>query len=113
MAQSFLSSSKENKVGVYQIRYFKARGELIAMNKVAGPNNWAEGGELGPKLIVDSVDMPSKEFYTTHAQCICLRGVHSSGTNSTKQLTELFQQFVQNHDYLILLNTLRMQKGNR
>ena len=59
--------------GVYPIRIFRARRELVHAG-FDGPNKMKEKRSMGSRLIVDG-DMPTKKFFLSHAGVIQLRNV--------------------------------------
>lgn len=77
-------------VGLYAVRYFRARRELVH----AGFSGVAKDDEvrvMGPRLLVDG-DMPSKKFFQSHPRCLHIRGLDPIAT-TPEMLTELFQPY--------------------
>jgi hypothetical protein len=93
-AKSALSSenveARLKELGEYPVQLFRAKRELLHV-RMAGPAKNREIRAMGPRLIVDG-DMPSKNFFISHAGSIMLRNVdHASVTKES--ITELFQPF--------------------
>lgn len=92
-AESALGSSfvKERlqEIGTYPVRVFRARRELVHAG-FGGPSKSIEKRIMGPRLIVDG-DMPSKNFYISHAGAIYLRNLDPTLTK--EQLSARFQPY--------------------
>lgn len=78
------------EIGQHRIRYNKARRELVLTGTHGGPDGTDLLRKLGPRLIVDG-DMPTKEFFTTHASTIFLRDLDPSVTK--QDISDYFQPF--------------------
>jgi hypothetical protein len=93
-AKSFVSSSflppRLEDFGMYRVRYFRARRELVHSG-FTGPANDDELRVMGPRLFVDG-DMPSKDFFQSHPRCIHVRQLDPLEQN-VELLTDLFQPF--------------------
>ena len=91
MAQSALQSAllrhQVDEIGQYPVQFFRARRELVH-DGYTGLRKAHEKRAMGPRLIVDG-DMPTKDFYLTHARVIQLRGLDLSITK--EELTKAFQ----------------------
>jgi hypothetical protein len=94
MAESAISSSmvqqRLEEVGQHRVRFAKARRELVFTGKHGGPDRTDRLRELGPRLIVDG-DMPTKQFYLSHADTIHLRNLDPSVTK--QQIADFFQPY--------------------
>jgi len=77
-------------VGLYPVRFFRARRELIHAG-FTGPVKDDEVRVMGPRLIVDG-DMPSKDFFLSHPRCLHVRNLDPVST-TPEMLTELFQPY--------------------
>ena len=77
-------------VGLYPVRYFRARRELVHAG-FTGHVKDEEVRVMGPRLIVDG-DMPSREFFQSHPRCIQVRNLDPVQTTA-QMLTELFQPY--------------------
>lgn len=87
---SILVKERLTEIGQHQIRYAKARRELIPTGTHGGPDGTDPLRKLGPRLVVDG-DMPTKAFFTSHANTIFLRDLDPSVTK--EQISEFFQPF--------------------
>lgn len=76
--------------GKHRIRYSKARRELVFTGKHTGPASLELDRELGSRLIVDG-DMPTKNFYLSHATAVHLRNLDQSVTK--QEISKFFQPF--------------------
>jgi hypothetical protein len=76
--------------GQHRIRYNKARRELVYTGKHTGPGGEDLERELGNRLIVDG-DMPTKNFYLSHATAVHIRNLDPSVTK--QEISEFFQPF--------------------
>ncbi len=76
--------------GKHTIRYSRARRELVYTGKHTGPGGRDLERELGAKLIVDG-DMPTKNFYLSHAKAVHLRNLDPDVTKH--QISDFFQPF--------------------
>jgi hypothetical protein len=94
MAESAVSSSmvqqRLEEVGQHRVRFAKARRELVFTGKHGGPDRTDRLRELGPRLIVDG-DMPTKQFYLSHADTVHLRNLDPSVTK--QQIADFFQPY--------------------
>lgn len=68
-----------DELGNYPIDIFHARRELVH-DGFTGPNKSRELKKLGPRLIVDG-DVPSDEFFRSHAGCIHMRNLDETVTS--------------------------------
>jgi len=76
--------------GKHRIRYSSSRRELVHTGKLVGPGGRDLEREFGPKLIVDG-DMPTKNFYLSHASTVHLRNLDPSVTK--QEISEFLQPF--------------------
>lgn len=76
--------------GKHTIRYSKARRGLVHTGHLIGPGGRDLERELGPKLIVDG-DMPTKNFYLSHASAVHLR--HLDPDVTKEEISVFFQPF--------------------
>jgi len=76
--------------GKHRIRHSKARRELVYTGKHTGPGDRELERDLGSKLIVDG-DMPTKNFYLSHASTVHLRNLDPSVTK--QEISSFFQPF--------------------
>ncbi|MGK3761812.1 MAG: hypothetical protein ACI8RD_014130, partial [Bacillariaceae sp.] len=76
--------------GQHRIRYNKARRELVYTGNHTGPGGEDLERELGNRLIVDG-DMPTKNFYLSHATAVHIRNLDPSVTK--QEISEFFQPF--------------------
>ena len=90
-AASTVLQKRLEKVGLYRVRYFLARRELVH-KCFSGPAKDEEERVKGPRLIVDG-DMPSKEFFQSHPRCIHVSNLDPAEPSISEKLTELFQPF--------------------
>jgi len=74
--------------GKHRIRYSKARRQLVYTGKNTGPGGGELERALGPRLIVDG-DMPTKNFYLSHASAVHLRNLDPSVTKD--EISAFFQ----------------------
>mmetsp|Transcript_6997 Transcript_6997/g.7786 ORF Transcript_6997/g.7786 Transcript_6997/m.7786 type:complete len:850 (-) Transcript_6997:39-2588(-) len=74
--------------GQHRIRYNKTRREIVYTGKHTGPAGEDLERELGPRLIVDG-DMPTKNFYLSHAAVVHLRNLDPSVTKH--DISKFFQ----------------------
>jgi len=76
--------------GKHRIRYSRARRELVYTGRHTGPGARELERKLGPKLIVDG-DMPTKNFYLSHASTVHLRNLDPTVTK--QEISEFFQPY--------------------
>lgn len=74
-------------LGTSRVRYFKAKRELLNAG-YAGPNKWARIEKRGSRLFL-SGDVPSKDFYRSHAGVLALRNLDLGVTK--KDIAKYFQ----------------------
>ena len=94
VAEAALNSSilavRLEEFGQHPIRYAKARRELVYTGRHGGPDGTERLREPGPLLIVDG-DMPTKNFFVSHADCLHLRNLDPSVTK--QDIAKFFQPF--------------------
>lgn len=73
--------------GKYPVRFFRARQELVH-DGFSGPHKAYERRRMGPRLIVDG-DMPSRNFYLTHAGVLKLSNLDPTLTK--EDISRAFQ----------------------
>ena len=76
--------------GQHRMRYNKARRELVYTGKTTGLGGKNLERKLGPRLIVDG-DMPTKNFYLSHATVVHVRNLDPSVTK--QDISNFFQPF--------------------
>ncbi|KAG7346260.1 RNA recognition motif containing protein [Nitzschia inconspicua] len=85
---SSLVEQRLQEFGQHQVRYSKARRELVYTGKHTGPFGTDPERTLGLKLIVDG-DMPKKNFFLSHAMTLQLRNLDPSITK--QEISAFFQ----------------------
>jgi hypothetical protein len=86
---SEMLSLRLSELGAAKVRYFKARREIVR-DGMGGPRKQKEMRVLGPKLVVDG-DIPTRDFFISHADTIQLRNLDKSLTK--EEITDFFQPF--------------------
>lgn len=89
-ASSRIVAERLAEVGLYPVRYFMARRELVHAG-FTGPVKDDEVRVMGTRLVVDG-DMPSKEFFQSHARLLHVRNLDPAGA-TPEALTEAFAPF--------------------
>ena len=86
--QSTIVEQRLKNFGKHTIRYASARRELVYTGLNTGPGGRDLERKVGPKLIVDG-DMPTKNFYRSHAKVLHLRNLDPDVTK--QQISDFFQ----------------------
>ena len=93
IVQSALFQARLKEIGTYTVRFLRARREL--RHKCFHPyDKTSEIRVNGPRLMVDGIHMPPKEFYISHASMMKLRKLDPD-VMSKEYLTNFFQKFSQ------------------
>lgn len=90
LASELMAQHLEQVVGLYRVRYQRARRYLTHKGYEGPLPRYREVRKLDDKLIVDG-DMPTRKFYRSHAGTISLRNLDSTVT--VKDLNDYFQRF--------------------
>ena len=86
--QSTIVEQRLKDFGKHTIRYSNARRELVYTGLNTGPGGRDLERKVSPKLIVDG-DMPTKNFYRSHATVLHLRNLDPDTTK--QQISDFFQ----------------------
>lgn len=87
---SIIVQQRLTELGQHRIRYSKARRELVFTGRHGGPDGQDRLRKLGSRLIVDG-DMPTKNFFLSHAGALLLRNLDPSVTK--KDICDFFQAY--------------------